>query len=56
MDKSEIESYLKRLQELDEQLSNDDLIKEKYSGSEAAYKVALFEQGLQPIKAAYSLK
>lgn len=33
-----------------------DMLKQKYSGSDAAYKVALFEQGLQPIKAAYSLK
>ena len=32
------------------------MLREKYSGSEASFKVALFEQGLQPIKAAYSLK
>lgn len=31
-------------------------LKEKYSGSENAFKVAVFEQGLQPIKAAYSIK
>jgi HK97 family phage portal protein len=29
---------------------------EKYQGSENAFKVALFEQGLQPIKAAYSIR
>ena len=31
-------------------------LKEKYGGSENAFKVAIFEQGLQPIKAAYSIK
>lgn len=31
-------------------------LKSKYSGSENAFKVAVFEQGLQPIKAAYSIK
>jgi len=29
---------------------------EKYSGSENAFKVALFESGLQPIKSAYSIR
>ena len=33
-----------------------DQLKQKYSGSENAFKVAVFEQGLQPIKAAYSIK
>lgn len=33
-----------------------EMLRQKYSGSEASFKVALFEQGLQPIKAAYSLK
>ena len=31
-------------------------LKSKYSGSDNAFKVAVFEQGLQPIKAAYSIK
>lgn len=31
-------------------------LKEKYAGSENAFKVAVFEQGLEPIKAAYSIK
>lgn len=31
-------------------------LKQKYEGSENAFKVALFEQGLQPIKSAYSIK
>jgi len=31
-------------------------LKERYSGSENAFKVAVFEQGLAPIKAAYSIK
>lgn len=31
-------------------------LKENYSGSDNAFVVALFEQGLQPIKAAYSIK
>lgn len=31
-------------------------LKDKYSGTENAFKVALFEQGLQPIKAAYSIR
>lgn len=31
-------------------------LKENYSGSENAFEVALFEQGLQPIKAAYSIR
>ncbi len=31
-------------------------LREKYEGSKNAFKVALFEQGLQPIKSAYSIK